>query len=292
MKQYLPASFRNLLVGGILLGFLAGCSVLDPAEEIPSYIHIDAFTLTAVGNQGSSTAKITDAWIYMDGKLVGAFELPCTVPILAEGTHHFIIRGGVKMNGLSATRAIYPFWKGWEGDVTLTRAQVNSLGTQTLNYFSGINFLWMENFDVAQGSSLTYNPTTHIPITTVGSPYSYEGNSAYMRLNDSDTTIFIVESSVSFSLPPTSDVYLEFDYRCNNSFTVGIQGPNGALQDSHAALVINPSTNWNKIYVRLTDVLADNNPSGHTLFKIYFAMQQEPGTSQPYLYLDNIKLLK
>lgn len=98
-----------------LLGFFTTCSIVDPAEDIPSYIHIDNITLSAIGNQGSSSAAITEAWIFMDGELVGGFELPCTVPILAAGNHSFIIKGGVKMNGLTSTRAIYPSWKGWEG---------------------------------------------------------------------------------------------------------------------------------------------------------------------------------
>ena len=115
MKQFVAAYLQKILFGSFLLGCFSGCSVFDPAEEIPSYLHIDAMTLTATGNQGSSTSDITDAWVFMDGQLLGGFELPCTIPILAEGAHNFIIRGGVKMNGLSSTRAIYPAWKGWEG---------------------------------------------------------------------------------------------------------------------------------------------------------------------------------
>lgn len=292
MKHILLTSFRKLFIGGILLGLFSGCSVLDPAEEIPSYLHIDALTLTCdQADQGSHTSKISDAWIYMDGKLIGAFQLPCTVPILAEGTHHFVIRGGVKMNGLSATRAIYPFWKGWEDDVTLTRAQVKSIGTQTLHYFSGISPTYLADFD-GPGVNLVPNTlVTSARIYKVGAPDAFENISGYIKL-DADTIVFIGESSTSYLMPPQSDVYLEFDYRCNNAFTVGVQGPNGALTDSHAALVITPSDTWNKIYVRLTDVLADNNPNGTTLFKIYFAMQPDAGITESNLYLDNIKLLK
>jgi hypothetical protein len=293
MKHSLLSSWRLLLAGIVLSGFFSACSVLDPAEEIPSYLHIDAFNLSAnLQTQGSSTSKITDAWIYMDGQLIGAFQLPCTVPILNEGTHHFIIRGGVKMNGLSATRAIYPFWKGWEGDVTLTRSQVKSIGTQTLNYFPGVSMDWIADFESVGINFAADQTVTSAKVYKAAAPNAYEGlYSGYVYLN-ADTTIFIGVSSTAFSLPPTSDVYLEFDYRCNNDFTVGIQGPDGVNVDSHAALVVTPSINWNKIYIRLTDVLADNNPAGTIPFKIYFAMQQDAGNSQPYLYLDNIKLLK
>ena len=43
----------------------------------------------------------------MDGTFLGAFELPSTIPILADGEHNFSIYAGVKANGISATRIRY-----------------------------------------------------------------------------------------------------------------------------------------------------------------------------------------
>jgi hypothetical protein len=287
MKHLSAAYLRIFILGGILSVFLSNCSVLDPAEDIPSYLHIDAMKLSAVGNQGSSSSNITDAWVYMDGKLLGAFQLPCTIPILADGTHSFLVEGGVKMNGLAATRAIYPFWKGWEGDVTLTRTKVTTIGTPSVTYYPGTDFVWQENFDMS-GLSIINNPhLSHIQMVqdTAG---AFEIKSGHFHLN-SDTTSFVIESSNPFPLPPTSDVYVEFDYRSNNSLTVGIEGPNDG---TIPWLVLDPNPSWKKIYIRLTDILATYNPNGLTDYKIYFAMVKDVTVSQPYLYLDNIKLLK
>ena len=288
MKQLLAARIRIFILGGIISIFLAGCSVLDPAEQIPSYLHLDGMSLNAVGNQGSSSSKISDAWVYMDGNLIGAFQLPCTIPILADGTHHFLISGGVKMNGLASTRAIYPFWEPWEGNVTLTRAQISNIHTPSVVYYTGTNFVWQEDFELS-GLSLNNNSFySHANIRQVTSG-AYEGKSGLIELNTTDTSSFLIESSSSYTLPPTSDVYVEFDYKCNNSFTIGIEGPNNAF---YQWLVIDPSASWNKIYVRLTDILAQDNSNGTTNMKIYFAMAGDPNVSRPYLYLDNIKLLK
>ena len=56
-------------------------------------------------------ANITDAWVTMDGINLGVFELPAQIPILDEGEHNFRISPGIKENGMSATRMIYPFYE-------------------------------------------------------------------------------------------------------------------------------------------------------------------------------------
>lgn len=286
MKHIFASSIRNYLAGGILFGFLAGCSVLDPAEEIPSYLHIDAMQLSATGSQGTSISNITDAWVFMDGELLGAFELPCTLPILAEGTHSFIVRAGVKMNGLASTRAIYPFMKGWEGNITLTRAEVTSLNTLTVNYFSGISYVWMEDFDDAGFSIATETGSATSMVRT--SANGIEGQYGLVQLS-SDTFNYIGSGPANDLAPPTSDTYIEFDYRCNQPFTVGVLSNSTAGQYS-PWVSVEPSEEWNKIYIRLTDVLGSVNPTPD--YKIYFGMIKESDVAQPYLNIDNIKLLK
>jgi hypothetical protein len=298
MKRTFTASISKLFAGGILFGFFAGCSALDPAEDIPSYLHIDAMTLNITNSaQGSSSAKITDAWIFMDGDLLGAFELPCNVPILAEGTHHFIIRGGVKMNGLISTRAIYPSWKGWEGSVNLVRGQ-STVASPVVTYFPGIDFLstWMLDFDL-QGTSLIPEATSSGVIVKDTIPYAYEGpHSGYVHLNNVDTTFFVGASSVGYLMPPTVDTWVEFDYWSDAPFTVGIKET--VTGYSKPWLEVQPNYQWTKIYVRLTDALAEaatvnsaHSPAS-TPYKIYFAMINPTSQAESHLYIDNIKLLK
>lgn len=291
MKLQLTANLFKLIAGVTIFGCVAGCSVFDPAEEIPSYLHINAMSLNAVGTQqGSSNSKITDAWVYMDGTLLGAYEMPCTLPILAEGTHHFLIKAGVKMNGTNATRAIYPFYKGWEGDLTLTRKQVTTISPNpVVEYFPG-NFPldWLDDFS-QPGLSITslssYNGVIKRD-TIANNPYALEGAFGYVYLNSSDTTDWVGLSADSYYLNAAGEVWLEFNFRCNEEFTIGIVG---SQNDYHSWVVGSPSENWNKMYIRLTDVIA--NTQSTTPFHIYFAMHRT-SVDRPYLFLDNIKLIK
>ncbi|GAB4140700.1 MAG: hypothetical protein Fur0041_15900 [Bacteroidia bacterium] len=286
--KYLNRPVRLLIAACIsITGIFAGCSVLDPAEEVPSYIKIDAINLNIVNPnvQGSGSHKITDAWIYIDGTLIGAFELPCKFPVLAEGAHSLIVRAGIKMNGTSTTRAMYPFYRGYEETVSLTRGQVTQVNP-TVEYFSGTNFLWLENFE-NQGISIDDITGANFPgiLDTIGAPEAFEGHSGVVHLN-ADTFNFICRSSVPYSFAGGSDVYLELNYRCNNPFTIGIYSNTTQFIPW---VTINASYGWNKIYVRLTDAMA-SNPNIN--YNVYFAMQKLDDVLEPYLYIDNIKLLK
>jgi len=44
-------------------------------DGVPSYIHIERIGLVTVDGQGTASHKITDAWVYIDNILIGAFEL-------------------------------------------------------------------------------------------------------------------------------------------------------------------------------------------------------------------------
>ena len=75
---------RKVLIILIAVVF-SSCSKNQFKAEIPSYIHIESIDLETDSFEGSDSQKLTDAWITMDGNFLGAFELPCTIPILGDG---------------------------------------------------------------------------------------------------------------------------------------------------------------------------------------------------------------
>ena len=98
-------STRTLFIYNIFLLFsvilITGCEPKNDDELVPSYLHIDKIDVTSNYQQGTSSSKITDAWVYLDGTLIGSFELPATIPILTEGKQNITIYGGIKLNGIS-----------------------------------------------------------------------------------------------------------------------------------------------------------------------------------------------
>jgi len=111
----------TIFIAGFLLLMASACNIINPAEPVPSYVHIEKINLsTTYSPEGSNSSKIADAWVYMDGSLLGCFELPVTFPVIGTGTHSFTIKPGIKVNGIAATRAPYPFFNSYDKIVTLT----------------------------------------------------------------------------------------------------------------------------------------------------------------------------
>lgn len=284
MKHVLRFSLAAALLG--ILPF-AGCRIIDPAEDIPSYIRVNdiRLTITDTITQGSGSENITDAWIYVDGNLIGAFELPCTIPVLEEGTHEVLIKAGIRQNGLESTRAIYPFYKGWEEQVTFTRGQIVTV-SPVITYFPIVNFLWNCNFD-AVGTNIDDVTGATWPNllrdTLLG---GMEGKCGFVELN-ADTNLFYCQSFDSFVIDNGFDVYLELNYKCNQPFVVGIK--NATNQETIPWIQVMPESDWNKIYIRLNDAITAS-PGGSSYY-VYIAMKKDDDVANPQLYIDNIKLL-
>lgn len=294
-NTYLKRSVRSLFLPiaiGILPGiFLSTCKVVDPAEDVPSYITIDHIDLSVISGQGSNAHKITDAWVFIDNELIGGFELPARIPILAEGSHQLQVRAGVMMNGASTTRVIYPFYKGYEATITLTRGQ--SLTVQpTVTYFPATNFTWQEDFEPPGGSSLTDDGTTGAPWPNLlheSTTDAFEGTSTHVYLRH-DTLEFRGRTTVPYTLPSDgSQVYLELNYKCNKAFAVGVITSGASTTEFVQWGVVNASDTWNKIYINLTDNLS-SFPAPQ--YYIYFDMLRAASDPDAELHLDNIKLLK
>jgi hypothetical protein len=287
MKHLVAANYVTLLACAILYGF-TGCAKFDPGEEIPAYLHIEDLPLiiTNPGQEGSSSENITDAWVYVDGILIGAFELPCTFPVIAEGNHSVLVRAGVKQNGLSSLRAMYPFYQGWEQTVNLVKGTVTTI-TPDVHYFPAATFGFKESFDET-GSYFSSSGNGGILVRD--SLYGpFEGKSGHVQLN-ADTIEFLGLTGATYQLFANTEVWLELNYKSNESFTVGImnQGvPYGAIQ-------VNAHETWNKIYIRLNDAISESDAlQGGNYFQVYIAMRRTEATVDlPTLFLDNIKLLK
>lgn len=279
--------FRVITIGICALFSLhfTRCRLIDPAEEIPSYIRITSITLNSTPSMGSSSSKISDAWIYVDGELIGAFELPCTVPVLQEGAHSLLVLPGIQQNGLNSLRAIYPFYKGFDTTITLVRSEMVSLAP-VVSYFPATTLSWDCNFE--QGINLDDITDAPFPnlVQTVSGSLAFEGNSGYVMLYDT-INYFYAQSSASYQLNPAGEIYLEMNYKCNQAFSIGLHN---ITTGAHIPwLEVQSSANWNKIYVRLNDALL-NQPSG-SYYRVEMVMSAASGISQSELYLDNLKLI-
>jgi len=293
----------NLLIVSLVLVFISSCSKDQFKAETPSYLKINAIDLQTEAVEGSDSQKITDAWVTMDGVFLGAFELPCTVPILAEGEHEFSIYAGIKANGISATRIRYPFYNVCDlyFDNSLEPISNRKLSiyrdstvnvTATTTYTDKTDFLFVESFEDA-GTIIEASPESDTILQKIYSDsLVFEGYGSGLVELDSVNDFFELISSEFVSLTSIyNQTMLELDYKCDHSFKVGIAMKSAETGEisRFEALHIDSSYVWNKIYVHMTNQV--NLGTSADEYGIFIGMQKGVNSETASFYFDNIKWL-
>lgn len=265
----------------------SSCEIINPEEEIPSYIHIDKFNLSTTTSQGTNSHNITDAWVYIDGNFNGVYELPVTFPVLSSGKHEITLSPGIKIYGIAASREIYPFYKKFKIDADLVPKQVDTL-QPIVYYLDELNFgeLWMEDFEDA-GMKLD---------TTLGSKANIvqfndnSYNSKVGHINLTTTKNYFDCISEDLDLPKYSQrVYLEMNYKCNNEFYIGLWANSSSQSVRQPIILLNQSSSWNKIYIDLTQTTT-SNPSASS-FSLYISATINEANQESDIYIDNLKII-
>lgn len=276
----------------IFITGLWGCEIINPEEPVPGYIYINNITTDTDPGEGTDKQQFTDAWVYMDQDLVGAFELPALVPVIAEGKHTITIKPGIKLNGISSTRAAYPFVQQYETTVDFKPEKIDTLNIQT-NYLDEVDFPWnsagQEDFEQG-GVSLDSTSRSDAQIIRQSNDV-FEGNNAGLIHLDSAGMQFEIESISDFDYPgENTPTFLEVHYKADNSFAIGVKLYQYTGQIiMNPILIVNPKGTWNKIYLNLTPTLTRENAT--TQYKIYFSGNVNENSSTANVYLDNIKLV-
>ncbi|HEY0030708.1 MAG TPA: hypothetical protein VGC65_08115 [Bacteroidia bacterium] len=285
-------NYRLLILASILSAAFTSCELYNPAEKIPSYIRIEKITLsTTYITEGSNSSKITDAWLYIDDQLIGCFELPATIPVLAEGIHQLKIRPGIKVNGIASNRSPYPFFSNIDQQVDLQKGAVLNL-SPTVTYLPTASIILVEDFeDPGVTIDSTAFSNSNLKTITLPDPNVFEGNKSAIGNTDPVKTFFEVATVNPYVLPTGgAPIFLEFNYKCNYPFIVSIIARGAATTNQFTVLNFNASTEWNKTYTYLTPTVS--SASSAIDYKIVWGVLNNSGTDSTALLLDNIKLIK
>jgi len=287
------AKYTSILLYTASLLLVAGCAKTS-IDEIPSYIAVDSISVNVTSFQGTASHKVVDTWVYAGNDLVGGFELPARFPVLKSGSTELTIQAGIKLNGMNETRVPYPLFAPVVKTVTLEREKVTDLGHLKFSYSEDAIFAWLENFE-------QYNPSVdttarseinlqRIELPELATVYPYETNEYAMKVEiPNDSLVFEAASHDQFKLPTDGRaVFLELNYKANNSFTIGLFKISSVVV-SKEILVVNPSSTWNKIYINFTPTLSESQDI--TYFKVFFIAKKDEKVDKAEIYLDNIKLV-
>ncbi|MFM7054259.1 MAG: hypothetical protein ACKOX7_05905 [Bacteroidota bacterium] len=273
----------------------SSCNLINPEENAPGFIQVNDFvfnpTPTSIEMGSSNSTKIKDVWVYVDNKFLGAYELPAKFPVLKTGKQKILLTPGIELNGIASTRSPYPFYKGY-----VTEEVIPENGTLTINpttqYFDAVQCAFCESFD---GSGFSLAPTdqsdTIMYQLAPGDTNVFEGAGSGVVYLDTTNTQFEFSSTTFYELPGSgAAVYLEMDYKCSQEMQVGlyIDLPSSGLEQV-PIYVLNPSQDWNKIYIQLGYVVSTYSYSNK--FKIYLKGIKNSGSQKSSFYFDNIKVV-
>jgi len=284
---------KNLLFISIFSGLLIGCKQDDIT---PSWLAIEEFTLTSnEATQGANSQGISDAWIFMDGTALGVFELPCKLPVLDEGTHNFIIFPGIKNNGISSTRIRYPFYNSYQVEASLALNDTLHLSPNT-TYKSETIFAFNEAFE-EPGIGFIKGPTSDTDMVFVDDPAIVEYGDECGAIFLAGTDSLYTGSTTSFMLLPKggADVYMELDYRNNNSLAMGViaRFADGSVDEHTPYIIMNAQPDgqeiWKKIYIDLTEDVSTEIAA--VSYEIFFLAVRDGEIDESRIYIDNVKVV-
>ena len=279
--------------------FHSSCEKFDKEEAIPSYISIPSIQLVVPDSlksiQGSASAKISDAWVFIDDKLQGTYELPAKFPVLKDGKHTLKIKAGIKENGIGSTRPAYPFYGEYIEELNLKTDSIVVVHPKVY-YLSYTNFVWKENFEgVATTLKVSDYSDTSFKLVN-NSSLVFEGSKSLYGAVDDTRRVLELKSSNAFQLSTNGNpVFLELNYKCNSPLYVGFIANNPLLPTPQPVITLNPTFDgteyvWNKIYINLSDFLGEYYQA--TNFNIVFRFEKSDNVSVSEVFLDNIKLLQ
>lgn len=261
--------------------------------ENPSYIKIDNFlyedneqSIIPYSDNYEST-NITDAWISMNGQIIGNFEIPSVIPILNEGHNTFDIYPGIKVNGISATRIKYPFYEKFQTELDLNRNQTVSIYPETY-YKESTLFHFKEQGTFEVGGTMFETSTTSDTNAIIQSEVVFQGEYSAAIYLDSIHDYFDIRNTSELEL--TNNTFLELNFKSNINFNIGLLIiNNGNAEQKEELIQIYPTENWKKIYLDLGPLV--NLGISSSKFKIYLDGQHEQNQANNYIYIDNLKLV-
>jgi len=267
----------------VLIVHFSACSLIDPEEEVPSYIRIDSIIL----NDEFATHNISDVWINIDGNSVGVFEVPVVFPVVAEKGDELLIRPGIKSNGMTENRIAYPFYT----SITLNPDFISGEEIHLTPEFEFVEYsdiVWKEDFEIGvhRIDESSASDTNMLP----NSSNAIYGNFCGAVILDPGQDIYEGAYEDTLSLPNAgTPVFLELDYKCNHTMVVGIYAIELTSVKQQPVLYVTPVEEWNKIYIELTSTLA--NFQNAVVFSVYFGVARVEIDTQIEVYLDNINVI-
>jgi len=284
---------KNLMYLGLIATIVFGqmsCDIINPEEEIPSYLKIESFGLQEVQDLESFGlgAKIVAANVLIDGETAGVVSIPGKIPVFAEGDVTVTLDPLVQENGSDNLLQIYPFFERIDllASFTLRDSTVINPKTQYLSesQFRGSTFSGSDEFFT---EDLDNNGTTQLVISNTGGQAG-QGSIGRIVLNTENNYYEAATSeSATIDISGYSEAWLEVQYKSDVDFIFGVRTP---TVDNDREFGIRAKNEWNTIYFNAANFLLSRNITTFQL-TISASLPATWSGGDAEVLIDNVKIV-
>ena len=261
----------------------------------PAWLEVTEWTL--IGNpdlvniEGELSHNFSDAWVYVNDKIIGVFEVPFKIPILQSGTCNIKLYPTVRNNGIAATKKIYPFVEKYEINAELIQNKILKINPVT-KYNSYTQF-WIEDFEDA-AIKINTDPTSADTMIIGTDPLIMKWNRYGISTLNAVDSNWVAYTTQELALPKGEEVYLELDYYNTNAIVTGVIAlSSSSAPKNNVNIQLNAQkpaeVKWKKIYLDLKEIVS--NSSGANSFLMSFQAALDEGDTDGIIVLDNIKVV-
>lgn len=284
--------FIGVLFLGLFSIFSTGCGLWDDKMVEPHTIIVPSFNFSTDEDEGTDSNNIAEVWVYSETDVLGVFPLPATIPVLQENGEdvvHITLLPGVRVNGISSTRKPYPFYEVLELDFTYVPGGVDTVEFNS-HYATGVEIILSENFESANRFQASSTSTAEV-VRTFDPAWVFEGAvSGLIMLSEDASHVTSTTQEQLYDLTGDVATFLEFNYRCDNSFAVGLEAIGGINPERTPIIVLNPTgEEWNKMYLDLGPFLR-STPTAYG-YEVTLDAILDMGEESGYVVVDNFKIV-
>jgi len=266
-------------------------SCAENEADAPAMFNVNSVSVETQDFQGSTSHNIKDLWMFLDGVDLGVFQLPANIPVIDEenvSTGILQFSPGVRNNGINKSPIIYPFYDSFILEKDITKGNVEEIDL-VFNYGSAVKFALVSDFE--SGNDFGYDADEDGNLGIVASSTDvFEGSKSGLIALDEDNLFTEIGTSLSFENLPSngSPVFMELDYKNDVDLNVGLIGFLGNTPIKNYNLVLNPSEEWNKVYVDFSFVIQESQLDS---YKILLGAGIDAGGEPANVFIDNVKLV-
>ncbi len=280
------SALRILLVLGAVIS-LHSCEVINPSEQVPTYLHIDSFRFLPTPNSGTLSHKITSVAAYLDYAPLGIFDLPADIPVLTGKSGSLLLTPCVVYSGLSDIIVPYSFYR--SDTSTLQPAPGQRMVYQPQTRYFDDNVLNFTHEDFESGNSFVQLEGDTLRRTS-DPQYVFEGSyGGLIQLDSTDYSLSVMSIPFSGSVNSSNraEAYLELNYKGTLNFEIGVQTTKNGVTQSQFLYGFRPKGDWNKVYVGLQDFLTNFQGGSYNI--LVRVAETKPVTG--YVAFDNFKIV-